>query len=164
MTPLVDLRRPGRFLLAFAATTAALLAVWQLVAGYYLAALVWATNQVLAASGGSLGLRLPPNSGEVAYPVMAGAVALFAVTPGRTVAWKLKWLAGLTAGLFLLHGFLLCEELRAALGGVAVDGAAGASHAGLGHLFRTNLTLVAVALTWFVAVRRPPAGRRAARA
>ena len=154
MRALAAVRRPGWFLVTFAAATGVLLAAWQAVSGYYLAALVWATNQALAASGDPLALRLPVASTEVTYPVMAGAVALFAVTPGRTLAWRLCWLAGLMAGLFVLHGILLYGDLRAALAAGATASVPPVPHSGLAHLLRANLTLAAVALTWLVAVHR----------
>jgi hypothetical protein len=150
MSPRADLPRPGRFLVAFAAVTAVLLAAWQLVSGYYLAALVWAANQVLAVSGAMVSLHAPTMGDEMVYPVMAGALALFAVTPGRSPVWKLRWLGGLLAGLFLLHAGMLCLDARAA---VAARGAAtwAAPVASLADLARTQLSLVLVTLAWFLA-------------
>lgn len=163
MNPLVVLRRPGRFLVTFSAATAVLLVGWQWVSGYYLTALVWAANQMLALSGASVTLRPPVIGGEMVYPVVAGALALFAITPERSSAWKMRWLGGLLVGLFLLHAGTLCLDARAAAathGGPAVQGDAAAwtwatPIAGLADLARTQLSLALVTLTWFLAGRRP---------
>ncbi|MFH1566750.1 MAG: hypothetical protein ABIL09_02045 [Gemmatimonadota bacterium] len=160
MSPLTDLRRPGLFLVAFAAATAVALAAWQLVSRLYLAGLVWAANHALSAAGGHVTLRVPAPGDEVVYPVVAGAVALFAVTPGRSPGWKLRWLAGLLAGLFLLQAGTLCLAARAALAARAPAAAAAGPGswtdrvAGLADLARTQLPLVLVTLTWLLAMRR----------
>ncbi|MFA6110749.1 MAG: hypothetical protein WDA75_18475 [Candidatus Latescibacterota bacterium] len=166
MNPLAMLRRPGRFLVTFSVATAVLLAGWQWVSGYYLTALVWTANQILALSGAAVTLRPPATGGEMVYPVVAGALALFAVTPDRSPGWKLRWLGGLLAGLFLLHAGTLYLDARAAAvahGGAAVQGDAAAwtwaaPIAGLADLARTQLSLALVTLTWFLTGRRAAAG------
>ena len=117
------LQRPVAFLTAFALTAGILLWGWSYVSGYYLAALVSLVNYALSLAGTPLALQGRQLSGQtVAYPGIAGGVALFLATPSRPLTWKLRWLAASVIALALLHVSLLFVEAQVA----ALQHAAGA--------------------------------------
>ena len=146
-------RSPGLFLATCAAATGLALLAWRVASTYYLAAVVWVANVTLGALGAGVSIRPPTGASEAAYPVVAGAIALFVATPGHGLAWKARWLIGLLGGLFLLHIGLVCLDAHAAA--VArTDLHAGSGTtlmAGLADMARANLGLGLVALTWIMA-------------
>lgn len=109
-------RRPAVFLCLFALATALSLPVWDRLSGFYMAGLIELVNAGLRVTGSSLLLNLPAmTGGTIVYPGVAGAVALFLVTPGRSLAWKAGWMSALLAVLCGVHaGVLLAEVLLAA--------------------------------------------------
>ena len=128
MSPL----RPGRpvaLLARFGLAAVPLLYFWSHLSRFYLDAVVAATGRLLGVTGVSVAMN-PPAAGtqEMAYPVVAGAVALFAVAPGRRLAWKARWLGGLLVGLFALHVALLWGVACVAVAGSGpVSGASAAA-------------------------------------
>ncbi|MFH1568201.1 MAG: hypothetical protein ABIL09_09405 [Gemmatimonadota bacterium] len=122
---------PVALLARFGLAAAPLLYLWSHLSRFYLDLVVAATGRLLAVSGVPVVLN-PPAAGtqEMAYPVVAGAVALFAVAPGRSVSWKVRWLGGLLVGLFALHVALLWGVACAA--GAGSGPASGASAAARG--------------------------------
>jgi len=84
------LRRPGLFLGLFALVTALSLPVWNVSSPYYMHGVVWVVNSGLSLFGAAV--RLPSTLvREGVYPEIAGAIALFVVTPRRSLVWKLRW-------------------------------------------------------------------------
>ena len=115
MDSLRPLLRPAVFLAAFTLTAGIVLWMWSSVSGYYLAALVSLVNYGLSLAGTPLALQEPDLGPQtIAYPGMAGGVALLLATPSRPVAWKLRWLAALLIVLSLLHVSLLFAEAQVA--------------------------------------------------
>ena len=141
------LSRPGLFLGLLALVTALSLPMWDALSAYYMVVVIWVVN-------GGLGLlgqvaRLPVTlAQDGVYPGLAGAVALFLVTPQRSVSWKLKWIGTLLAVMFLAHAAILLAQVVH-----AVSGAEAASSMPL-RLVGTWGTSVIVIWMWFAAVRR----------
>lgn len=146
---------PGRFLGAFTLATGLLLLAWSHVSGFYLAGLTALVNRVLELVGVSLALQAPfLGRAEMAYPGIAGGIALFAVTPRRPVRWKLGWVGLLVVLLGALHSALLGSEALLAV--AQHTGRAAAGTAILSHfvpLCKSWGTVTLVLLVWFRAVR-----------
>jgi len=97
------------------------LPVWDVLSAYYMHAIVWLVNSGLALFG-SGGLQLPTTLiRDGVYPGIAGAIALFMVTPRQGWRWKLRWVGLLMAAMFALHaGVLLAETMNAVSGFASV--------------------------------------------
>ncbi len=141
------LQRPGGFLALFALVTALSLPVWDVLSAYYMHAIVWLVNGGLALFGPG-GLRLPTSLvRDGVYPGIAGAIALFVVTPRQGWRWRLRWVGLLMAVMFAVHTAVLLAEAMTAVSGLAT--------APLPlRLARTWGTSAVVIWVWFVAVRR----------
>lgn len=150
-----SLPRPALFLGAFTPAAGLLLWAWSYVSGLYLAALTAAVNHLLLLTGAPLALQVPSLSGSgMAYPGIAGGIALFAVTPSRSAGWRLRWLVLLAGLLGALHTAVFYLDAQLAM----------AQHAGSGSPITAFLAHVAemskswgtstlVLATWFRAVR-----------
>ena len=70
------------------------LPVWIYLAPYYLAGITALVNLGLHSAGTVSQFRLQPLTGtEVLLPGVVGGAALFIATPGRSMAWKVGWVA-----------------------------------------------------------------------
>lgn len=150
MTHKALLRRPGGFFALFTLVTALSLPVWDVLSAYYMQALVWLVNGGLAMFGSGR-LQLPTTLvGDGVYPGIAGAIALFLVTPRQGWRWRLRWVSLLMAVMFALHaGVLLAETMNAVSGFTSAPLPL--------RLARTWGTSAVVIWVWFIAVRRRPA-------
>lgn len=139
--------RPGLFLGLFALVTALSLPVWDALSPYYMVVVIWVVNAGLGLQ--SQVIRLPVVLGqEGVYPGLAGAIALFLVTPRRSVWWKLRWITALLTVMFLVHSAMLLGQVLH-----AASGAEAGSSLPL-RLISTWGTSVIVIWMWFAAVRR----------
>ena len=152
------LRRPILFLATFVPVAGVLMVGWGYLSGHYLAVLTWLVNAALHLGGIEVTLQVPRfGLHEMVYPEIAGGVALFAVTPGRSPGWRLRWLAVLVLLLGALHTSLLYLEVWTAVGSPLHRGAAAASLLERGvEIGRLWGTPVLVLLIWFRAVRQEP--------
>mgnify|MGYP006175366871 CR=1 FL=1 len=141
------LRRPGLFLGLFALVTALSLPVWNVLSPYYMHGVVWVVNSGLSLFGAAV--RLPSTLvREGVYPEIAGAIALFVVTPQRSLVWKLRWIVFLMIIMLVVHaGILLADVMH------AIDGSITAASLPL-QLLQTWGTSLFVVWIWFVAIRR----------
>jgi hypothetical protein len=144
------LRRPFLWLALFALVLALSLPAWEVLSGLYLHAVVRGANTVLALL--SVPVRVPlVESAAAAYPGIAGAAALFLVTPRQALAWKLRWMALLLGLLFVLHaGLLLAEVLHLASPGTGEP----SLPVRIGQRWGTSLLVVWV---WLASIRGRPA-------
>jgi hypothetical protein len=149
MTHKALLRRPGGFLGLFALVTALSLLAWDVLPAYYLQAIIWLVNGGLVLLNPATVLRLPASLlHDGVYLGIAGAIALFLVTPRQTWRWRLRWMGLLMAVMLALHAAVLLAETMNAIQGL--------STAPLPlRLARTWGTSTVVIWVWFVAVRRP---------
>ena len=155
------LGRPAAFLAAFTLIAGILLWVWSYLSGYYLAALVSLVNYALSLAGTPLALQGPQLTGQnIAYPGMAGGVALFLATHSHPITWKLRWLAALLIVLSLLNVSLLFAEAQVTTLQHVNRALALPRHhwsATLGHavgLWKTWGTPGIVLLVWFFAAQQ----------
>lgn len=148
------LQRPGSFLGLFALVTALSLPAWDVLSLYYMQAIVWLVNAALLLFDPATPLRLPTALvREGVYPGIAGAIALFLVTPRQTWRWRLQWVGLLMAAMLVVHAGVLLAETVSALQQM--------SKAPLPlRLARIWATSTVVIWIWFLAVRRSssPAG------
>lgn len=147
MSQVILLRRPGLFFGLFALVTALSLPVWDVLSSYYMHGVVWLVNGGLSLLAPAI--RLPTTLvRDGVYPGIAGAIALFAVTPHRSWRWKMRWIAALMGVMLLVHaGVLLAQALHAVQGTTAADSTPL-------RLLGTWGTSVLVIWAWFIAVRR----------
>ena len=142
------LKRPGLFFGLFALVTALSLPVWDVLSSYYMHGVIWIVNGSLTLLGPAV--RLPTSLvRDGVYPGIAGAIALFAVTPRRSWIWKIRWVATLMGGMLIVHaGVLLAQALHAVQGIAATDSVPL-------RLLGAWGTSVLVIWMWFIALRRP---------
>ena len=156
MAAMRPLRRPILFLATFVPVAGVLMVGWGYLSGHYLAALTWLVNIALSLGGMEVTLQVPRlGLHEMVYPEMAGGIALFAVTPGRSPGWRLRWLAALVLLLGALHTSLLYLEVWTAVGSSLGGGATALLARGV-EICRIWGTPVLVLLIWFHAVRQEP--------
>ncbi len=141
------LRRPGLFFGLFALVTALSLPVWGVLSAYYMTGVLWVVNGGLKLLGPAV--QLPSTLvRDGVYPGIAGAIALFVVTPRRSWSWKLRWILSLMAILLVVHSGVLYAETLHALHG-SIDSLSIPL-----KLLRTWGTSLFVIWVWFVALRR----------
>jgi hypothetical protein len=147
------LRRPGLFLGLFALVTALSLPVWDVLSSYYMHGVIWIVNGGLSLFGPAV--RLPSTLvREGVYPGIAGAIALFLVTPRRSFVWKLRWITFLMMIMLVVHaGILLAGAMQAIHGSQAVYGSLASASLPL-RLLQTWGTSLFVIWIWFVALQR----------
>ena len=141
------LRLPGLFFGLFALVTALSLPVWDVLSSYYMHGVIWIVNGSLAILGPAV--RLPTSLvRDGVYPGIAGAIALFAVTPRRSWTWKLRWIATLMGGMLIVHAGLLLAQALYAVQGISTEDSVPL------RLLGTWGTSVMVIWMWFIALRR----------
>jgi hypothetical protein len=120
MTHKALLRRPGGFLGLFALVTALSLLAWDVLPAYYLQAIIWLVNGGLVLLNPATVLRLPASLlHDGVYLGIAGAIALFLVTPRQTWRWRLRWMGLLMAVMLALHAAVLLAETMNAIQGLS---------------------------------------------
>ncbi len=140
------LQRPGGFLALFALVTALSLPAWDVLSLYYMRALIWLVNCSLGALSPQA-MQLPTTLvRDGVYPGMAGAIALFVVTPRQTWRWRLGWVGLLMTIMLAVHATVLLAETMHALEGTTPAPL-------LLRLARTWGTSAIVIWVWFAAVR-----------
>lgn len=111
----LPLPRPLLFLAFFGLAALALLPLWQVLSGGFMATLVQTVNGLSRQTGLPAGFQLPPWSHtRMVLPGLAAGAALFLVTPGRSLRWRFVWIGVLVLAVFLTETAILYTQVRLA--------------------------------------------------